>query len=75
MFRDRTVIRLVLTSGSFGSSGLAHVQPGDGAADDQALDLGGALEDGEDLGVPVPPLDRVVPVSYTHLTLPTTPYV
>ena len=29
------------------SDALAHVEPGDGAADDHALDLRGALEDGE----------------------------
>src|ERR1022692_1368551 len=39
---------------------LAHVKPGEGAADDQALDLAGALEDGEDLGIPVPAFHRVI---------------
>src|SRR5229473_1344550 len=39
---------------------LPDVQAGEGAADDQALDLGGALEDREDLRVPVPALDREI---------------
>ena len=47
MSRDRTVIRLGLKRGSFRSSGLSHIEAGDGAADDHALDLGGALEDRE----------------------------
>ena len=47
MSRDRTVIRLGLKCGSFRSSGLSHIEAGDGAADDHALDLGGALEDRE----------------------------
>src|SRR5450432_1075665 len=38
---------------------LADGKAGDGAADDHALDLAGAFEDGEDLGVPVPALDGV----------------
>src|SRR3569833_3042997 len=37
-----------------------HRQSGDRAADDQALDLRRALEDGEDLAVPVPALLRVL---------------
>src|SRR5689334_13292581 len=39
----------------------ANVQARDGAGDDEALDLGGAFEDRVDLGVTVPPLDRVLP--------------
>jgi hypothetical protein len=50
MFRDRTVIRIGLKYGKFRRSGLPHIQTGDGAADDHALDLGGALEDREDVG-------------------------
>src|SRR3954447_23371263 len=38
----------------------ANVQAGDGAGDDEALDLGGAFEDRVDLRVAVPPLDRVL---------------
>src|SRR5215469_1404142 len=40
---------------------LPHVKPGDGRSDDEALDLRRALEDREDLRVPVPSLDREVP--------------
>src|ERR1700742_2263817 len=40
------------------NSGLLDVDAGDRAGNDQALDLGGALEDGVDLGVAVHPLDR-----------------
>src|SRR5580704_18626932 len=40
---------------------LPDVQPGDRPPDDHALDLAGALEDGEDLRVSVPPLDGVLP--------------
>ena len=39
---------------------LADVEPGDGSTYDQALDLPGALEDGEDLRVAVHPLHGVV---------------
>src|SRR5664280_1367005 len=39
---------------------LLDVHPGDGPGDDQALDLGRALEDGVDLRVTVPPLHRVL---------------
>src|SRR5690606_18264078 len=46
--------------GDGGRRTLADGQAGDRAADDEALDLGGALEDGEDLGVAVEALDRVV---------------
>ena len=38
-FNNRTVLRVLLRGGSISSSGLAHVEAGDGAADDQALDL------------------------------------
>ena len=51
MLRDRTVIRHGLKYGSFRRSALSHVEPGDGAADDQALDLAGALEDGDVAGL------------------------
>src|SRR6476659_643903 len=40
------------------SSELPDLDTGDGTGDDQALDLGGALEDRVDLGVAVHPLDR-----------------
>jgi hypothetical protein len=40
---------------------LAHVKPGDGPTDDHALDLRRALENREDLRVPVHALDRVLP--------------
>jgi hypothetical protein len=36
------------------SSGLPDVEPGDRAADDEALDLRGALEDGEVVGPDTP---------------------
>ncbi len=39
---------------------LANIQPRHGPADQHPLDFAGALEDGEDLGVPMPPLDRVL---------------
>ena len=51
-FRVETVDRPAKT--------LAHRQPGDRTADDEALDLRRALEDGEDLAVSVPAFDRVV---------------
>src|ERR1700732_1680984 len=41
-------------------SDLLNVHPADGPSDDQPLDLRGPLEDGVDLRVPVPALDRVV---------------
>src|SRR5215813_9259768 len=40
---------------------LTYWEAGDGAADDHALNLAGALEDGEDLRVPVHTLHRVLP--------------
>src|SRR5690606_13171498 len=40
---------------------LAQRQSGDGATNDETLDLRGAFEDGEDRGVAVPAFHRVVP--------------
>src|SRR4051794_31304751 len=40
---------------------LLDPQAGDGPGDHQLLDLLGALEDVEDLGVTVPALDRILP--------------
>ena len=50
MFRNHAILRIVLKRGSYRRSELPDVQAGDGAADDHALDLGGALEDREVVG-------------------------
>src|SRR5688500_13148924 len=48
-------------SSRFGRLRLLDVDARDGAADDEPLDLRGALEDRVDLRVAVPPLDGVLP--------------
>jgi hypothetical protein len=49
-----------VTGNGVNGTSSVDVHPGDGPGDDQLLDLAGALEDREDLGVAMPPLDRVV---------------
>src|SRR5579871_1525316 len=44
-----------------GRAGSSDRLAGDRARDDQPLDLAGAFEDGVDLAVPVPALDRMLP--------------
>src|SRR4026207_1328284 len=53
-------LREYQTRPGFLGTRLGEMVTGEGARDDQALDLTGALEDGVDLGVAVPALDWMI---------------